>query len=105
MATVGSNGLQALLPVEKVPKWSHWDQDDQEQRHHAADYLADEYCDTGIVASLRTDGHDVAYVPERQAGISDDEVLPIWLKWLRNIRHPLVMPAHHITGKPTYIPR
>jgi len=38
-------------------------------------FLADECCDTGVVASLRTDGHDVAYVLERQAGISDEEVL------------------------------
>jgi predicted nuclease of predicted toxin-antitoxin system len=38
-------------------------------------FLADECCDAGIVASLRADGHDVAYVLERQAGISDDEVL------------------------------
>ena len=40
-------------------------------------FLADECCDAGIVASLRAAGHDVAYVPERQAGISDDEVLQI----------------------------
>ena len=38
-------------------------------------FLADECCDTGVVASLRADGHDVAYVLERQAGISDEEVL------------------------------
>jgi len=38
-------------------------------------FLADECCDTGIVANLRADGHDVAYVLERQTGISDDEVL------------------------------
>lgn len=38
-------------------------------------FLADECCDTGIVASLRADGHDVAYVLERQAGASDEEVL------------------------------
>jgi predicted nuclease of predicted toxin-antitoxin system len=29
------------------------------------------------VASLSAAGHDVAYVPERQVGISDDEVLQI----------------------------
>ena len=38
-------------------------------------FLADECCDTGIVASLRANEHDVAYVLERQAGISDEEVL------------------------------
>lgn len=37
--------------------------------------LADECCDAGIVASLRAAGHDVSYVLEQQAGISDDEVL------------------------------
>jgi predicted nuclease of predicted toxin-antitoxin system len=37
--------------------------------------LADECCDAGIVASLRKDGHDVSYVPEKRAGITDDEVL------------------------------
>lgn len=30
-----------------------------------------------MVASLRAAGHDVVYVPERQAGISDEEVLQI----------------------------
>jgi predicted nuclease of predicted toxin-antitoxin system len=40
-------------------------------------FLADECCDAGIVASLRAAGHDVTYVPEQQAGISDDEVLQI----------------------------
>ena len=38
-------------------------------------FLADECCDSGIVASLRAGGHDVAYVLERQAGVSDEEVL------------------------------
>jgi predicted nuclease of predicted toxin-antitoxin system len=38
-------------------------------------FLADECCDTGIVASLRADGHDVVYMRERQAGASDEEVL------------------------------
>jgi len=38
-------------------------------------FLADECCDAGIVARLRTAGHDVFYVPEQHAGISDDEVL------------------------------
>jgi predicted nuclease of predicted toxin-antitoxin system len=40
-------------------------------------FLADECCDAGIVTSLRAAAHDVVYVPERQAGISDDEVLQI----------------------------
>jgi predicted nuclease of predicted toxin-antitoxin system len=38
-------------------------------------FLADECCDTGLVASLREDGHDVLYVVERKSGVSDDEVL------------------------------
>ena len=38
-------------------------------------FLADECCDAGIVASLRANGHDVAYVLEGHAGIPDDEVL------------------------------
>jgi predicted nuclease of predicted toxin-antitoxin system len=38
-------------------------------------FLADECCDTGVVASLRAGGHDVVYVLERQAGASDEEVL------------------------------
>jgi predicted nuclease of predicted toxin-antitoxin system len=37
--------------------------------------LADECCDTGLIASLREDGHDVLYVLERKPGVSDDEVL------------------------------
>jgi predicted nuclease of predicted toxin-antitoxin system len=38
-------------------------------------FLADECCDTGLVASLRAGGHDVLYVLEKKAGVSDDEVL------------------------------
>lgn len=38
-------------------------------------FLADECCDSGIVASLRADGHDVAYVVEGHSGISDDNIL------------------------------
>ena len=38
-------------------------------------FLADECCDTGLVASLRNDGHDVLYVFEEKPGIPDDEVL------------------------------
>ena len=38
-------------------------------------FLADECCDTGLVAYLREDGHDVLYVLERKPGVSDDEVL------------------------------
>ena len=38
-------------------------------------FLADECCDTGLVSSLRGDGHDVIYVLERKPGVSDDEVL------------------------------
>ncbi|MFC1826027.1 DUF5615 family PIN-like protein [Thermodesulfobacteriota bacterium] len=29
-------------------------------------FLADECCDTGLVESLRNDGHDVSYVAENQ---------------------------------------
>ena len=38
-------------------------------------FLADECCDTGLVASLRKDGHDVLYVSEKKAGDIDDEIL------------------------------
>jgi predicted nuclease of predicted toxin-antitoxin system len=38
-------------------------------------FLADECCDTGIVTSLRADGHDVLYILEEKTGVSDDEVL------------------------------
>lgn len=38
-------------------------------------FLADECCDTELVAYLREDGHDVLYVLERKPGVSDDEVL------------------------------
>jgi predicted nuclease of predicted toxin-antitoxin system len=37
--------------------------------------LADESVEGEIVARLRSEGHDVAYVPETSAGIRDDEVL------------------------------
>ena len=37
--------------------------------------LADESLEGEIVARLRAEGHDVAYVPEASAGIRDDEVL------------------------------
>ena len=38
-------------------------------------FLADECCDTGIVASLRSDGHDVSYVLKKKPGIHDHTVL------------------------------
>ena len=38
-------------------------------------FLADECCDTGLVASLRKDGHDVLYVTEKKAGAIDDEII------------------------------
>ena len=38
-------------------------------------FLADECCDFGLVMSLRDAGHDVLYVLEEKAGVSDDEVL------------------------------
>lgn len=38
-------------------------------------FLADECCNSGLVASLRNDGHNVAYVIEEKPGISDDDVL------------------------------
>ena len=37
--------------------------------------LADESVEGEVVARLRGEGHDVAYVPEASAGIGDDEVL------------------------------
>ena len=38
-------------------------------------FLADECCDTGLVASLRKDGHNVRYITEEKAGAIDDEIL------------------------------
>ena len=38
-------------------------------------FLADECCDTELVTSLRDDGHDVLYVLEKKAGVTDEEVL------------------------------
>ncbi len=38
-------------------------------------FLADECCDTRLVASLKKDGHDVLYVLEKKPGVTDDEVL------------------------------
>ncbi len=38
-------------------------------------FLADECCDTGLVESLRNDGHDVSYVAEEKPGTPDDEIL------------------------------
>lgn len=40
-------------------------------------FLADECCDTVLVASLRDFGYDVKYVIEQKTGSSDDEVLTI----------------------------
>jgi predicted nuclease of predicted toxin-antitoxin system len=37
--------------------------------------FADESVEGEVVARLRIEGHDVAYVPETSAGIRDDEVL------------------------------
>lgn len=37
--------------------------------------VADESIDAPIVATLRSDGHEVAYVAEMHPGISDDDVL------------------------------
>ena len=37
--------------------------------------LADESVEGEVVARLRGEGHDVAYIPEASAGIGDDEVL------------------------------
>jgi predicted nuclease of predicted toxin-antitoxin system len=37
--------------------------------------LADESVEGEVVARLRGEGHDVAYIPEASAGIRDDEVL------------------------------
>ncbi len=38
-------------------------------------FLADECCDTGLVASLRDDGHDVLYILDKKPGVPDEEVL------------------------------
>jgi predicted nuclease of predicted toxin-antitoxin system len=37
--------------------------------------LADESVEGEVVARLRGEGHDVAYIPEASAGVGDDEVL------------------------------
>ncbi len=41
------------------------------------EFLADECCDTSIVALLRADGHDVLFMQEQKPGLFDDEVLQI----------------------------
>ena len=38
-------------------------------------FLADECCDTGLVAFLRDEGHDVQYTFEKDPGAKDEEVL------------------------------
>jgi len=38
-------------------------------------FIADECCDTGIVASLRREGHDVFYVLEEEPGLQDEVIL------------------------------
>ena len=39
--------------------------------------LADESVEGEVVARLRSEDHDVAYVPETSAGVRDDEVLAL----------------------------
>jgi predicted nuclease of predicted toxin-antitoxin system len=38
-------------------------------------FLADECCDTGLVALLRNDGHDVLYQLEENTGVHDEDLL------------------------------
>ncbi|MFN0313977.1 MAG: DUF5615 family PIN-like protein [Burkholderiales bacterium] len=38
-------------------------------------FVADECCDAGMVASLRSDGHDIIYISETCAGAVDEAVL------------------------------
>ncbi len=38
-------------------------------------FIVDECCDTGLVASLRFDGHDVLYISEKKPGAPDEEIL------------------------------
>ena len=38
-------------------------------------FLADECCDSGLVAQLREEGHNVSYVAEEKAGATDDTIL------------------------------
>lgn len=38
-------------------------------------FLADECCDTGLIALLRAAGHDLSYISEEGAGTEDDSVL------------------------------
>ena len=38
-------------------------------------FLADECCDSSLVAQLREEGHNVSYVAEEKAGATDDTIL------------------------------
>lgn len=40
-------------------------------------FLADENVDRAVVHRLRSDGHDVDYVAEMRAGITDEQVLAL----------------------------
>lgn len=40
-------------------------------------FLADECCEAEIVFLLRSEGHDVAYIPEVKPGATDSEILSL----------------------------
>ena len=40
-------------------------------------FLAHECCDAEIVSLLRSEGHDVAYIPEVKPGTTDSEILSL----------------------------
>ena len=41
------------------------------------EFLADEYCDHGLIEKLRQSGHDVIYFFESSRGAADDDVLTL----------------------------
>ncbi len=43
----------------------------------AVQFLADECCPVALVAELRAGGHDVRYIAEDAAGLSDEDVLQV----------------------------
>jgi predicted nuclease of predicted toxin-antitoxin system len=43
-------------------------------------FLVDECCEAEIVSLLRSEGHEVLYVPEFKPGAADSEILPMAFK-------------------------
>ncbi len=69
-------------------------------------FLADECCDSDVVAALRANGHDVVFVPETMAGFMDNAVLDFAYKTGRvlitedkdfgELVYRLKLPAHGV---------